>query len=179
MPSLTGISKAVFLLIKPQLDANIRRFENGSKGGRPKTKTKPKRNQNETKTKPNKNNNVNDNVNVNDNQYVGQEPDDRKILNKKYNDDAKEIIEWLNEKADRSFRITETNLGFITARLKSGANKRQCRWIISNLCKRWKGTDQEKYLRPETIFNKTKFEGYFGELPKALITEEPENVETE
>ena len=61
----TGMAYAVFLLVKPQIDANNRRYENGSKGGRPKTKTKPNENQNETKAKPNVN--VNDNVNDNDN----------------------------------------------------------------------------------------------------------------
>lgn len=46
-PNLTGINKVVWTLIKPQLDANTKRFINGekggkhgSKGGRPK-KTKP------------------------------------------------------------------------------------------------------------------------------------------
>ena len=75
------ITKAMFALIKPQLDANNQRFENGKRGGRPKadcnqteTETKPKRNRNKTKLKPNHNQtetkpepNVNDNVNVNDN----------------------------------------------------------------------------------------------------------------
>ena len=62
------ITKAMFALIKPQLDANNQRFENGKKGGRPKancnqteTETKPKQNQNKTKPEPNVN--VNDNVN--------------------------------------------------------------------------------------------------------------------
>ena len=60
----------IFDLIKPQIDANNRKYQNGKLGGRPKnnqneTKTKPKNNQNETKTKPN--DNVNDNVNVNNN----------------------------------------------------------------------------------------------------------------
>lgn len=36
---LKGIAKAMFILIKPQLDANNARYENGKKGGRPK-KTK-------------------------------------------------------------------------------------------------------------------------------------------
>lgn len=71
MPELSGVPKAIMTLIKPQIDANTRRYENGSLGGRPakeekenrrKTETKPNKNQNETKLKPN----VNDNVNVND-----------------------------------------------------------------------------------------------------------------
>ncbi len=60
------ITKAMFALIKPQLDANNQRFENGKlgaehgkKGGRPK-KEKPQEN-------PTLTPNVNDNVNVNDN----------------------------------------------------------------------------------------------------------------
>lgn len=70
--NLSGLSKTIFTLIKPQLDANNQRFKNGSKGGRPnqtETETKPKNNQTETKTKANKNVNVNvnDNKNVNDN----------------------------------------------------------------------------------------------------------------
>ena len=63
---LSGIEKTVFTLIKPQLDANNKRFLNGKKGGKPKqseTKTEPKANQKQTKRKAN--NNVNDNVNVN------------------------------------------------------------------------------------------------------------------
>lgn len=67
---LEGLPKAIFTLIKPQLDANNKRWENGSKGGR----NKAKLNQNETKTEPKvlqekpkteANNNVNDNVNDN------------------------------------------------------------------------------------------------------------------
>ena len=60
---LSGVEKAVFTLIKPQLDANNVRYENGRKGGRPKTELKPNQNQTKTKHKPNVN--VNDNVNVN------------------------------------------------------------------------------------------------------------------
>lgn len=70
---LTGISKAVFALIKPQLEANNKKYENGKKGGRPKNETvgfeeeKPNENQTKTKTKPNVNDNVNVNVNANEN----------------------------------------------------------------------------------------------------------------
>ena len=35
VPELTGRSKAMWILIKPQLDANNNRYENGKKGGAP------------------------------------------------------------------------------------------------------------------------------------------------
>lgn len=63
---LNGISSTIFKLIKPQINANLKRYKNGVKGGRPKTENKPKENQSKTKYKPN----VNDNVNVNENIYV-------------------------------------------------------------------------------------------------------------
>lgn len=69
---LDGIPKAIFTLIKPQLQANDKRYENGKKGGRPKnqtiTKEKPNNNQKETKIKPN----YNENVNVNENNNVNK-----------------------------------------------------------------------------------------------------------
>ena len=77
LTELEGISKTVFTLIKPQLDANLKRFENGKKGGRKKevenqkeTKKEPKQNQTESKTKANNNNNVNNNLNVNNNTFT-------------------------------------------------------------------------------------------------------------
>ena len=68
-PDLSGISKTIFTLIKPQLDANIKRFENGKK---PKQKqkeseTEAKQKQKESETETNNNNNVNNNVNNNNN----------------------------------------------------------------------------------------------------------------
>lgn len=66
---LTGISKTIFTLIKPQIEANIKKYINGKK---PKTKpkeskTEAKNKQTISKTEGNVNVNVNENVNVNDN----------------------------------------------------------------------------------------------------------------
>jgi hypothetical protein len=56
LSELEGISKAIFILIKPQLDANKRRRENGSRGGKPKeSKPEPNYNLDITKAEPNGN----------------------------------------------------------------------------------------------------------------------------
>ena len=62
--NLKPVARSIFTLIKPQIDVNNKRFDNGCKGGRPlkkETKGKPNNNQKETKEKPNDNDNVNDN----------------------------------------------------------------------------------------------------------------------
>lgn len=59
--NLNPIARGMFTLIKPQLDANIQRYKNGAKGGRPKYE----KNQTVTKTEPNENKNVNVNLNEN------------------------------------------------------------------------------------------------------------------
>jgi len=83
---LSGVEKAIFTLVKPQIDANQRRYENGSKGaeygklgGRPSNKEKHLENPKETPKKPlenpkltpNVNVNVNENDNVNDKDILG------------------------------------------------------------------------------------------------------------
>ncbi len=85
-PETEGIEKTIFLLTKPQIDANNKRYQNGTKGGRKSKSSKPNDNQSVTKPKPKHNQtitkaepNVNDNVNVNDNDNVNDNtsaPDD-------------------------------------------------------------------------------------------------------
>ena len=64
----TGTAKAMLMMAQPIIDANNKRYENGKKGGRPKsnqteTKEKPNGNQRKTKDEPY----VDVDVNVNDN----------------------------------------------------------------------------------------------------------------
>ncbi len=93
---LTGIAATIFKLIKPQLDANQRKFENGTKGGRPKkqdeTKKKPNQNLDETKMKANGNGNGNGNLNnnLNSNLNLPVEPVEPVELLERASDDVKQ-----------------------------------------------------------------------------------------
>lgn len=75
---LSGLSKTIFTLIKPQLDANVKKFHNGKlpkqKGSKKEandkqdeSKTEAKGKQNRSKPQANDNDNVNDNEKENDN----------------------------------------------------------------------------------------------------------------
>lgn len=70
VPETCGIEKTVYLMAKPQIDVNNKRYLNGTKGGRPTTKKEPSNNQSGTESNPSSilpvtkaEPNVNDNVN--------------------------------------------------------------------------------------------------------------------
>jgi hypothetical protein len=80
---LSGLSKTIFTLIKPQLDANLKRYQSGTtpkqKRTGSETEAKPKRNESETEAKVKQTvseteANVNDNEKVNDNDNENQNP---------------------------------------------------------------------------------------------------------
>ena len=45
--------------------------------------------------------------------------------------------------------------------------------MIIRQVKMWKGTSMAKYLRPETLFNKTKFDSYYAAKDLPIETDEP------
>lgn len=76
---------------------------------------------------------------------------------------AHEILQFLNAQTGRDFRPTETNIKFIENRLaENGVTVDGVKIMIVRQCNRWLRTDQSEYLRPETLFNKTKFDGYYA-----------------
>ena len=94
---------------------------------------------------------------------------DNKQINKTdsntYNEVSAEIISYLNEKTSSRFKATKAHKGFINERLKEGFTKEDFFTVIDNKVATWKGTEWEKYLRPSTLFNASKFQGYLNEKP--------------
>ena len=73
------------------------------------------------------------------------------------------IVEHLNEKAGTAYRAsTKATQDHINARLSEGFTVEDFFKVIDSKCAEWKGTNMEKYLRPATLFNPTKFESYLN-----------------
>lgn len=91
--------------------------------------------------------------------------------------EAKEILEHLNRVAFRSFKPLAANLELIKARLREDTIKKEdLIKVIDSKVKDWKNDDtMSKYLRPATLFNKTKFAQYLGEAPTARPPANPGN----
>ena len=79
-------------------------------------------------------------------------------------DQALEVLMYLNLKADRRYRLTVPTAKFILDRLKSGISVETLKRVVDAKVAEWTGTDMAKYLRPETLFNATKCESYVGAL---------------
>lgn len=89
-PELPGIEKAIFTIIKPQIDANNRRYENGKKGGRPPKKT-------ETTKEESKNHRFNKNETID---FDNKEPKEKDKAKDK--DNEKEEIESIKDKVNEN-----------------------------------------------------------------------------
>jgi Conserved phage C-terminus (Phg_2220_C). len=81
---------------------------------------------------------------------------------------AKGILSFLNEKTGRRYQPVKANLDFIVARLKDGATETELKQVVAKKCREWKGDEKmDQFLRPETLFNRTKFAQYQGEIGHA------------
>lgn len=90
------------------------------------------------------------------------EKDEQETENEQTNNTCTEVIEYLNLKAQTRYRAsTPKTKQLIRARLAEGFILDDFKIVIDNKCADWKGTEFEKFLRPETLFG-TKFEGYLN-----------------
>ena len=80
-------------------------------------------------------------------------------------DNIKEIVGYLNAKlGTRYLPANEKTQRLITARFNENRKYTVADFkeVIDKKVKEWKGTEMEKYLRPETLFG-TKFESYLNQ----------------
>lgn len=83
--------------------------------------------------------------------------------NIKEREKIEQIIRNLNLTLGTSYRPTTPNtVKHITARLREGYDVFDFFDVINTKYEEWKGTDMEKYLRPDTLFG-TKFENYLNQ----------------
>lgn len=84
---------------------------------------------------------------------------------KERRESAKRIIDFLNKKTGRAYQHSDVFIEMICARLMDGATEQDCKSIIARKYMEW-GSDEvmSKYVRPQTLFNRSKFANYVGEL---------------
>lgn len=78
------------------------------------------------------------------------------------NADVLEVVNYLNERCHKRYRATSKSVQkFITARLRDGATVDEMKAVIDVKAAQWENdVKMREYLRPETLFNETKFESY-------------------
>lgn len=73
------------------------------------------------------------------------------------------IIDYLNSATSSNYRYqSKATQRLIKARLNDGFTVADFKEVIDKKVKEWKGTEMEKYIRPETLFG-TKFESYLNQ----------------
>lgn len=87
-----------------------------------------------------------------------------------------EIVDYLNEKTDRSFRNVDANKKLIKARWNDGYKLDDFKTVIDNMVANWSGkefngTPAETYLQPKTLFS-NKFDSYLNQVPKSYTNSE-------
>lgn len=76
---------------------------------------------------------------------------------------CKEIILYLNLKAKKNFKVnTASHQKFIKARLKEGYVLEDFKKVVDIMVAKWKGTEYEQYLQPQTLFG-NKMDNYLNQ----------------
>ena len=82
----------------------------------------------------------------------------------KYADRIKDVVTHLNVRTGKQYRWqAKDNQLIITARIKDGYTVEDLRQVIDNMCDLWLGDEKmEFFLRPITLFGRSKIEGYLN-----------------
>ena len=76
---------------------------------------------------------------------------------------CKEVISYLNLKTKKNFKVdTASHQKFIKARLKEGYVLEDFKKVVDIMVAKWKGTEYEQYLQPQTLFG-NKMDNYLNQ----------------
>ena len=79
------------------------------------------------------------------------------------------VIEHLNAVTGTKHSTKSGATKHIRARLKEGRTVDELKTVIDKMAKEWTGTEWQKFLRPETLFNSEKFDSYLNRPDEADI----------
>jgi hypothetical protein len=167
---LNGIAKTLWLLIKPQIVANRKRYKNGKqpKAKQIESKTEAKPKQIESEIEANKNKNVNKNENVNE--LLNNSLDVEHI-------DFDSLLILINETFKRTFRtINQKNRQAFNARMKQGYKKTDIQTAILNCSKNdYHIENNFRYCTPE-FFSRADVLDKYSNVTIATKQTEPKNA---
>lgn len=181
IPELDVATQIAFDFICADLEENTKKYldrcmtnaQNGAKGGRPKkqiqeVKTQKTERLSDKRQKANKA----DNDNEYDNDKDSKEKDTEKESPAKAEPlmvASREIVNYLNQKTGSHYMAASKNtIAMIKARMAEGHSTDDFKHVIDVKSAEWLGTDNEQYLRPETLFCAKHFESYLNQkMPKA------------
>jgi uncharacterized phage protein (TIGR02220 family) len=90
---------------------------------------------------------------------------DKENEKKEISQKVTEVIEYLNLATGKKFSTTgNDNIKHVMKRFTEGYTLDNFKQVIDVKTAKWKGTDMEDYLRPQTLFG-GKFNAYLNELP--------------
>ena len=84
---------------------------------------------------------------------------------------ADEVIAFLNTKTGRKYPVRNpkgaptANADVVMHRINEGYSVQDCKSVIAKKCRDWLHDERmSRYLTPETLFRRSNFERYVGEL---------------
>ena len=171
-PELDVATQIAFDFICADLDENTQKYiercavnsANGLKGGRPKKQSvETKTEKSERITVKRTNTKKADNDNDSDNELKEKDKAEKESLMPA----SQEIIRYLNETVGTKYSHSSKNtVSLIKGRMQEGHTIDDFKHVIDVKASEWKGTEQEQYLRPETLFCAKHFESYLNQKKK-------------
>lgn len=101
------------------------------------------------------------------------------VVSKNENDNVFiEIIDYLNLKSQKNFKPSSQNTrSLIKARMNEGFSVEDFKMVIDKKTEQWLNDGENNiYLRPQTLFRASKFEGYLNQHTNGGKTNEPITV---